>query len=337
MVKFVKIPLLSLSLILSGCIAADLGYVTSKANSVRDGASYDEIVNQMGSPDKEFVNPQDKDMTYLHYCIFGLASDDENGFFLYKGKSYERTRGVSTAPDSVVYEDFSNGVELNCYGATRIDWSKAPVPPEVAQRSSQIKVEDYYVDGLIVRHTADRGVNCTAGSVFKIEISGSIGPDSSFVLEELLKKSPNCTGSAGELIHRTVVSFSSQGGLLKDGYKMGELLRAHRIHAMVENESICASSCAVAFLGGEVRDVGDKSFIVFHSPYRKVYNSLGEESADCDLETKDSIELLNYYQRMTDRERGKRLMDRTLSYCSSSDGWVLQGGASSRLFGVSTQ
>jgi len=44
--------------------------------------------------------------------------------------------------------------------------------------------------------------------------------------------------------------------------------------------------------------------------------------------------LLEYYQEMTSPEQGERLMDRTMSYCSAEDGWVLRGSAVTELFGV---
>ena len=52
---------------------------------------------------------------------------------------------------------------------------------------------------------------------------------------------------------------------------------------------------------------------------------------------KMAARLLEYYQEMTSPEQGERLMDRTMSYCSAEDGWVLRGSAAAELFGVATQ
>jgi hypothetical protein len=40
---------------------------------------------------------------------------------------------------------------------------------------------------------------------------------------------------------------------------------------------------------------------------------------------------------MTGDEEGQRLMDRTLSYCSADDGWVLKGSNAAELFGIATK
>jgi len=48
----------------------------------------------------------------------------------------------------------------------------------------------------------------------------------------------------------------------------------------------------------------------------------------------DSQHLLNYYKEMI-YSNGDRLFDRTMSYCSVSDGWTLDAGAAN-FFGIST-
>ena len=58
---------------------------------------------------------------------------------------------------------------------------------------------------------------------------------------------------------------------------------------------------------------------------------------NCDIGSATTNELLEYYQEMTSPEQGERLMDRTMSYCSAEDGWVLRGSAAAELFGVATQ
>lgn len=339
------LPLWLLLLCLGSCISADLGMVSLKANRVQMGDSYDQVLAIMGEPNFSSNSPFNDDITYLHYCIFGLAADDANGFFIHKDKTYRRIQntGRNTREDHGVYEDFSDGVPWNCYGAVKVDWEKIPNPPELLAEQEQSRIREslmvrrqYLVDGLVIDYTHDGAAQCAQGGVFSIDIAGDVGPDSSFVLEELLKQSPNCIDENGAVVYRTTVSLSSDGGLLVDGYKMGKLFRASGVHTRIDSDIHCASSCAVAYLGGVERSMGERALIIFHSPYIPGLNSRGQRVADCNIGADASIELLEYYQEMTSEEQGQRLMDRTLSYCSASDGWVIQGAAAAELFGIAT-
>lgn len=196
---------------------------------------------------------------------------------------------------------------------------------------------EYIIDGLVVTHLHDGAAKCSRGGVYSIDISGAIGPDSGFALEELLKRSPHCLDQDGSIIRRTRVTLRSGGGLLNDGYMMGRLFRKEGIETHVSTGGTCASSCAVAYLGGLERIVSNNASIIFHSPYLLGLNALGEQVANCDIGEVSSQELLKYYQEMTNEEQGQRLMARTLSYCSTTEGWVLTGPSAAELFGVATQ
>jgi len=243
-----------------------------------------------------------------------------------------------------------------------VNWARSPTTPEIladrqaildAQRArreslrareeslrareAQIVSQDYFIDGLVIIHTQDTGADCVNGGDYRIEVKGSIGPDSSFALEELLERSPNCLQENREIKSRTTVQLESLGGLLKDGYLMGRTFRTHEVETIITNNSACASSCAIAYLGGVERLMESDSIIMFHSPYRPGLNARGERITDCDIGSATTNELLEYYQEMTSPEQGERLMDRTMSYCSAEDGWVLRGSAAAELFGVATQ
>ena len=190
---------------------------------------------------------------------------------------------------------------------------------------------------MVIIHTQDKGVDCASGGDYRIEVKGSIGPDSSFALEELLERSPNCLQENRETKSRTIVQLESLGGLLKDGYLMGRLFRTHEVETIITNNSACASSCAVAYLGGVERLMESDSIIMFHSPYLPDLNAQGDRIANCDIGSETTARLLEYYQEMTSPEQGERLMNRTMSYCSAEDGWVLRGSAAAELFGVATE
>lgn len=48
----------------------------------------------------------------------------------------------------------------------------------------------------------------------------------------------------------TAVYLASPGGNLREGLLLGRFFRSHRIKTVVEGGEICASACALAFLGG---------------------------------------------------------------------------------------
>jgi hypothetical protein len=48
----------------------------------------------------------------------------------------------------------------------------------------------------------------------------------------------------------TGIYFSSPGGDLAEGIKLGRLLQAERVKTIVDGNAMCASACALAFLGG---------------------------------------------------------------------------------------
>ena len=66
-------------------------------------------------------------------------------------------------------------------------------------------------------------------------------------------------------------------------------------------------------------------------------NAQGERITDCDIDSTTTIKLLEFYQELTSPEQDERLFNRTMSYCSAEDGWVLRGSASAELLGVATQ
>ncbi len=331
--------------LLSGCINADLRLITTQANKISIGDTYEQVTTALGQPKFSATNPQNPDISYSHFCSFGLANDDDNGFFFFRGKAYHRIQNTGTTTRELgVYEDFSQGVPFNCYGALRVDWSNTPLPPEIIAEREQARLRDslivsreYLIDGLVVTHVEDGTVRCSQGSAFTIYVSGAIGPDSSFALDELLKRSPHCLDQNGAITRRTRVTLDSGGGFLNDGYMMGRLLRQNGIETYISARSNCASSCAVAFLGGVERRMGSDASIIFHSPYVPGLNAMGQRIVNCNIGEAASQELLKYYQEMTNDEQGSRLMDRTLSYCSSTDGWHLTGSTAAELFGVATQ
>ena len=118
---------------------------------------------------------------------------------------------------------------------------------------------------------------------------------------------------------------------------MGRIFRERDVTTVVESGEACASSCAVAFLGGKKRIVEDDGVIMYHAPYFSGENAYGKRDIDCDVGEEALAELNAYYREMTDAETGDRLFERTMWYCSAEDGWVVTGGSAAELFGIATE
>ncbi|MDO8864128.1 hypothetical protein Q6D67_20790 [Haliea sp. E1-2-M8] len=210
---------------------------------------------------------------------------------------------------------------------------------EVAEYFEQIfpETEVYNIDTLRVTTEKMKTDICASGAIHKIILEGTISPDSSFAMGKLLQRSPHCRNSRGQVIVATTVQLKSGGGYLVDGYKLGRSLRESGATTLIENQTGCASSCAVAFLGGKKRVVEDAGSVMFHAPYFSGKNSYGEKVIDCDIPEPDLQILNDYYSEMVGKEAGDRLYDRTMWYCSAEDGWVVSGGSAAELFDIATE
>lgn len=64
------------------------------------------------------------------------------------------------------------------------------------------------------------------------------------------------------------VVLASPGGSLQAGIDMGEAARLLDMRTMVPDDAVCASACALAWLGGTRRIMGKGAQIGFHAAYR---------------------------------------------------------------------
>ena len=67
---------------------------------------------------------------------------------------------------------------------------------------------------------------------------------------------------------QAIVLLESNGGNLLVGIRIGTLIRQRGFSAVVASASHCASACALAWLGGKVRYMGDGARIGFHAAFR---------------------------------------------------------------------
>ena len=208
-----------------------------------------------------------------------------------------------------------------------------------AKRQEELwATEIYNIDLLqVTTYTRRNAKFCSTGSVYKIVVEGQISPDSSFAMSRILDRLQPCIGTSGQIIVPVSVSLRSGGGLLNDGYEMGATFRKKGVTTVIEDDMVCASSCAVAFLGGQRRIVEDEGVIMYHAPYFSGENVYGKRDIDCEVGEDALNELNAYYREMTDAETGDRLFERTMWYCSAEDGWVVTGGSAAELFGIATE
>jgi hypothetical protein len=283
------------------------------------GASTLDLKRILGQPG---LSSQRDELEVLRYCKTGLVKDRFISFFFEKDKFVWAKYEEIILADGMCWEFWP-----------RIDWKEAS-----ASKQYSFNTEEFHIDGLNIIQITDKDVSeCHSGSSQKLVLSGVIGPDSTFAIETLLRQMEPCKNIEGKVKLPIIVSLRSGGGLLEHGYLLGELLRKYEIMTLVENEEICASSCAVAYLGGLDRVVEDKGTILFHSPYITGENDLGQKISDCNVGKKALQNLNKYYKKMTSEEVGERIYERTMWYCSNEDGWTVTGGSAAELYGIATQ
>ena len=73
--------------------------------------------------------------------------------------------------------------------------------------------------------------------------------------------------SQGEPLAKALVAFQSDGGNLMAGLRIGETIRAKKFSTIVPDNLRCASACALAWLGGVERFMGDNAHVGFHAAY----------------------------------------------------------------------
>jgi ATP-dependent protease ClpP protease subunit len=195
--------------------------------------------------------------------------------------------------------------------------------------ASKIKViHDISVSDLRIRVTTpSTNTDCVSGAHHTIEIDGPINKDTSYVLGRILKDLPKCVSSSGKTNVNTVY-LNSNGGTLDDGYAIGRIFKEFSVSVNVTEKQICASSCAVAFLGGSFRSIQIDGKLIFHAPYTT--NNYG--GIVC-AEKSEAQALKNHYRQMIARDSADKLFERTMDYCSSRDGWTLDQGAAN-IFGL---
>jgi ATP-dependent protease ClpP protease subunit len=78
-------------------------------------------------------------------------------------------------------------------------------------------------------------------------------------------------------LDKAIVAFNSDGGNLSAGLGIGRAIRLKEFTTLVPENSICASACGLAWLGGFERLVDDGAKVGFHAAY-VTYNGESQET-----------------------------------------------------------
>ncbi len=73
--------------------------------------------------------------------------------------------------------------------------------------------------------------------------------------------------AAANELRDAVVQLDSPGGLVREGIKIGQLIRAREFSTVVPNGKLCASACGYIWLAGKIRSVESAANVGFHAAY----------------------------------------------------------------------
>ena len=90
---------------------------------------------------------------------------------------------------------------------------------------------------------------------------------------------------AGATPDDATVYFSSPGGNLLAGLRIGSAIRMRAWGTAVADQGLCGSACGLAWLGGVRRSVGQRALVGFHAAY---VEEAMESGARSDPETRSS-------------------------------------------------
>ena len=184
-------------------------------------------------------------------------------------------------------------------------------------------IRDIKIGDLQIRHVRTSDSSCNQGFWDGIELDGTINNDATIVIEKILKEIDNGKGKCtrGSQPASKYITLNSDGGYLVEGIALGKIFRKYQVSTSITKDQKCRSACSTAFLGGKFRDMDENALLMMHSPYLDKGYSIKCASKN------EVSELKKYYIDMLDIETGNLLFDRTMKYCSKSDGWTLNPDA----------
>lgn len=185
-------------------------------------------------------------------------------------------------------------------------------------------VADVRVDELRIRQVRITSAECALGHVEHLELDGPIGPDATDQLDRLLSGTSLCRTPDGRTI-ATAVYLNSRGGSLFHGMLIADVLRYHEVETIVLGGQLCASACAVAFLGGVHRTILGDGRLLFHAPYTESPDGIACARPD------QAAALRSHFVTFLGPETGAYVFDRAMRHCSETEGWLVDAPTAHRL------
>ena len=184
-------------------------------------------------------------------------------------------------------------------------------------------IKDIKIGDLRVRHVRTNNSSCNQGFDDVIELDGTINNDATIVVEKILKEINDGVGKCvvGSQPLATTIALNSDGGYLVEGIALGKIFRKYGAQTVLYKNQKCRSSCSTAFFGGKYRSMVENALLMMHSPY------LDEGYSIRCASNNEARILKEYYKDMLGNDVGKLLYNRTMQYCSKSDGWELNPDA----------
>jgi len=212
---------------------------------------------------------------------------------------------------------------LNMTGTTAV------APGYIQNRDVEI-VRDVKISELRIRHSRLIGgaawLDCDRGHQEMVEIDGPFNAFTSDALERTFAGIEPCV--IGNDVFTPHIYLSSGGGRLVDGLKVGKLIRKHGFITYIPFASRCASSCAIAFMGGRHRYLARDAKLSLHAPY--FLPSGKQMSAELRATwvsrlgiscVTEMSELRQYFTSMLSEKTGTFLYEQTMGFCSTVSGW----------------
>jgi ATP-dependent protease ClpP protease subunit len=190
-------------------------------------------------------------------------------------------------------------------------------------------VADVQVDALRIRHVRLATADCAIGHLEHLELDGPIGPDATDQVDRMLSSAAHCQTPDGRSRARAVY-LNSRGGSLFHGLLLADVLRFHEVETIVLGNQLCASACAVAFLGGLHRTIVGDGRLLFHAPF-----VVAEDGIDC-ASPDQAHEFREHFVSLLGAAAGQQVSELALRHCSETGGWIV-GGRTARRFGITTR
>jgi ATP-dependent protease ClpP protease subunit len=193
--------------------------------------------------------------------------------------------------------------------------------------------EDIKIGNLRIRRVRKPDPNCNKGYansqyIDHIEIDGEINEDTSFIVDKMLNSTVRCKYKKDGPFLATIVFLNSFGGTLDDGYQIGRIFKERQVSAKISYGQVCASSCAIAFLGARYKSMSPESSLILHAPYIKKSN----QKIHCADEDTD-VGMRDYLSKMLGKSTSDVVFNRTMKYCSEDSGWTVNRDAA-KIYGM---